>query len=40
MAACRARGLAFAMGMQERLGAGSRVRVLDEELVKMVLEQM
>ena len=33
----RARGVAFAMGLEERLGAGSRVRLLDPEVVRMVL---
>ena len=35
-AACQA----FALGHQERLGAGSRVRWLDAGLVRMVLEQV
>jgi len=35
----RARCEAFAMGHQERLGAGSRVRWLDAGVVRMVLEQ-
>ena len=35
----RAQFEAFAMGHQERLGAGSRVRWLDAEVVRMVLEQ-
>jgi ankyrin repeat protein len=36
----RARCEAFAMGHQERLGAGSRVRVLDVGVVRMILEQL
>jgi len=36
----RARREAFAMGHQERLGAGSRVRWLDAGVVRMVLEQV
>jgi len=36
----RARCEAFAMGHQERLGAGSRVRWLDAGVVRMVLEQV
>ena len=35
-----ARCEAFAMGHQERLGAGSRVRWLDAGVVQMVLEQV
>ena len=31
------RGIAFAMGLEERLGAGSRVRWLDPEVLRMVL---
>ena len=34
----RARGLAFAMGLRERLGAGSPVRALDPEVVRIVLD--
>ena len=34
----RAKGLAFAMGLQERLGEASRVKSLDNELLRMVLE--
>ena len=37
-AAEQARSLAFAMGLQERLGAASLVRGLDPEVVRMVLE--
>ena len=29
--------IAFAMGLEERLGAGSRVRSLDPEVVRIVL---
>ena len=36
----RAQCVAFAMGQLERLGAGSRVRGLDEGVVRMVLEQV
>ena len=36
----RARCEAFAMGHQERLGAGSRVRWLDAGVVQMVLKQV
>ena len=36
----RARWLAFAMGHQERLGAGSRVQALDPGVVRMVLDRM
>ena len=36
----RARCEAFAMGHQERLGAGSRVRWLDAGVLRMVLEQV
>ena len=35
----RAKCEAFAMGHQERLGAGSRVRWLDAGVLRMVLEQ-
>jgi hypothetical protein len=34
----RARGVAFAMGLHERLGEVSRVNTLDKELLRMVLE--
>ena len=34
----RARCIAFAMGLRERLGAGSLVRALDPEVVRMVLD--
>ena len=34
----RAKGVAFAMGLQERLGEASRVKSLDNELLRMVLE--
>jgi hypothetical protein len=34
----RARGVAFAMGLHERLGEASRVKTLDLELLRMVLE--
>jgi hypothetical protein len=36
----RARGIAFAMGLRERLGAGSPVRALDPEVVRMVLDRV
>ena len=36
----RAKSVAFAMGQQERLGAGSRVRGLDPGVVRIVLEQV
>ena len=32
------RCIAFAMGQRERLGAGSRVRALEPEVVRMVLD--
>ena len=35
----RARCIAFAMGLRERLGAGSLVRALDPEVVRMVLDK-
>ena len=35
----RARGVAFAMGLHERLGEASRVNTLDNELLRMVLEE-
>ena len=35
----RAKGLAFAMGLQERLGEASIVKNLDKELLRMVLEE-
>ena len=38
VAAERARCIAFAMGLRERLGAGSPVMALDPEVVRMVLE--
>ena len=34
----QARSMAVAMGLQERLGAASLVRALDQELVRMVVE--
>ena len=34
----RAKGVAFAMGLHERLGEASRVNTLDNELLRMVLE--
>ena len=34
----RAQCIAFAMGLRERLGAGSLVRALDPEVVRMVLD--
>ena len=34
----QARSIAFAMGLQERLGAASLLRALDPELVRMVLD--
>ena len=34
------RCIAFAMGLRERLGAGSLVRALDPEVVRMVLDQV
>jgi len=34
----RAKGVAFAMGLQERLGEASGVNTLDKELLRMVLE--
>ena len=34
---CRMRCIAFAMGLHERLGAGSRVGALDPGVVRMVL---
>ena len=40
VAAERARCIAFAMGQRERLGAGSPVRALDPEVVRMVLDQV
>ena len=36
----RAQCIAFAMGQRERLGAGSLVRALDPEMVRMVLDQV
>jgi hypothetical protein len=36
----RVKCVAFAMGQQERLGAGSRVQWLDPGVVRMVLEQV
>ena len=36
----RAQCIAFAMGLRERLGAGSLVRALDPEVVRMVLDQV
>jgi len=36
----RARCIAFAMGLRERLGAASLVRALDPEVVRMVLDQV
>ena len=38
VAAQRLRSIAFAMGLQERLGAASVVQGLDPELVRMVVE--
>ena len=40
VAASRARWVAFAMGQQERLGAGSPVHELDAGVVRMVLEHV
>jgi len=36
----RAKCEAFAMGLHERLGAGSRVQEIDEGVVRMVLAQV
>ena len=36
----RARCVAFAMGLRERLGAGSLERTLDPEVVRLVLDQV
>jgi len=36
----RVKCVAFAMGLQERLGAGSPVQELDAGVVRMVLEQV
>ena len=36
-AVTRAKCVAFAMGMQERLGAGSRVKILDPETIRTVI---
>ena len=38
--AVRAKCVAFAMGLQGRLGAGSWVHALDAEMVRKVLEQV
>jgi len=38
-AARRARGVAFAMGQGERLGALSMVRALDPGVLRMILDQ-
>ena len=36
----RARGIAFAMGLEERLGAGSLVSALEPDVVRMVLDHV